>query len=207
MENENAPHGMRDKIGEWGFEKLKDTMQTFVTSACDVIGAVSSSRLTWADDDSIQIIKVLLSTGCDRSMKGILFVGFYRDNELTDDGPLMVCKRSLDQRRNDRVSDIEVSNLTRSSIDRLVVGMIGMPLSLAEQLGELIYAKTLGNAFFSIRLLQHLHSANLGRHSDSNQRGWEWNADKIRYEVDMGDNVLDFITQTINRCHQLLQKP
>ena len=55
---------------------------------------------------------------------------------------LIVLKMSLDQRRNDRVSDIEVSNLTRSSIDRLVVGMIGMPLSLAEQLGELICQDT-----------------------------------------------------------------
>ena len=69
-------------------------MQTFVTGACDVIGSISSSRLIlhldglkWEDDDSIQIIKALLCTGCESSMKGLLFVGFYRDDELTDDSP------------------------------------------------------------------------------------------------------------------------
>ena len=202
MENQNAPHGVRDKNLEWGFEKLKDAVQTFVKGACDVIGSVSSSRLIlhlddlqWADEDSIQIIKALL-IGCDSSMKGLLFIGSYRDNELTDDSPLTLCKRSIDNTWTDQVREIEVTNLTRSSIDRLVAGMTGMPLLLAEQLGELIYAKTLGNAFFSIRLLQHLQSANLLRHSDSNQQ-WEWNSDKIRCEVDMSDNVLDFIVQTL----------
>jgi histidine kinase len=202
METDNAPHGVRDTKLEWGFKKLKDAVQTFVAGACDVIGSVSSSRLIlhlddlqWADEDSIQIIQALL-TGCESSMQGLLFIGSYRDNEITDDSPLTLCKRSLDQTQTDQVREIEVSNLTRSSIDRLVASMTGMPLSFAEPLGELIYAKTMGNVFFSIRLLQHLHSANLLRHSDSNQR-WEWNADKIRNEVDMSNNVLDFIMQTL----------
>ena len=202
VENQNASRGVVDKKLEWGFEKLKDAIQTFVKGACDVIGSVSMSRLIlhlddlqWADEDSIQIIQALL-TGCDSSTKGLLFIGSYRDNELTEDSPLTLCKKSIDLEQADQVREIELLNLSRSSIDHLVAGMIGIPLSLAEPLGELIYAKTLGNAFFSIRLMQHLHSASLLKYSDSSER-WEWNADKIRCEVDMSDNVLDFMMKTL----------
>jgi predicted ATPase len=203
MKNLGASHCVPDKRHEWGFEKLKDAVRTFVKGACDMMSVSSSplilhlDDLQWADEDSMQIIRALLAAFGDNSIKGLLFIGSYRDNEIAEDSPLTSCKKSIAATHPDQVREIEVHNLTRSAVDSLVASLTGMPLLSAEPLGELIYAKTLGNAFFSIRLMQHLHSANLLRYSDSNL-SWEWNADRIRHEVDMSDNVLDFMMKTLN---------
>ena len=190
---------LMDSKPEWGFEKLKYAMRAFVKGACEVIGSLSTSPLIlylddlqWADEDSIQIITSLLTGG---ELQGLLFIGSYRDNEVDVDSPLIVCKRSI-REVTDQITEIEVPNLTRSSIDRFVADVTQMPLKHVEPLGELVYAKTRGNPFFTVRLLRHLHRKHLLEYCDSSKR-WTWKADKIQQEVDLSANVVDFMMQTL----------
>jgi predicted ATPase len=189
---------------EWSFEKLKYAIQTFVKGSCQVLGMPTASSplilhlddLQWADADSIQIITALV-TSCD--LKGLLFIGSYRDdnNELDDgDSPLKTCQNSIQEAMADKVLKIKLSNLTRDSIDCLVADITRMSPACAEPLGELIYATSLGNAFFAIRLLRHLHESNLLLYCNSIQR-WKWDAAKIYQELRMSNNVMDFMRRTL----------
>jgi predicted ATPase len=115
---------------------------------------------------------------------------------MMENSPLKTCQNSIQEAMADKVLNIKLSNLTRDSIDCLVAGITRMSPACAEPLGELIYATSLGNAFFAIRLLQHLHESNLLLYCNSMQR-WKWDAAKIYQELRMSNDVMDFMRRTL----------
>jgi predicted ATPase len=186
------------QVHQDSFEKLKQALRAFVKGACEVICSSSSplilclDDLQWADVDSVEIIKALLT---DSEIEGLLFIGSYRDNEVDDSSPIMHCMKAIGE-TTDNVTEIQVTNLTEGSIDCLVADLTQMPLSVSEPLGKLIYGKTLGNAFFAIHMLQHICETNLLEYSTCTRK-WEWKAENIHLEVDISDNVVDFLTQKL----------
>lgn len=148
--------------------------------------------LQWADLASLHLLQVLMEGSQNRY---ILFIGAYRDNEVTPTHPLMSTCEEL-QKQEIAISTIPVKNLSRENIRQ----WLGDTLKAAVKpdvgdLSVLMYEKTRGNAFFTIQFLQNLYEEEL-LHFDFKQSRWRWNIDEIE-KLNITDNVVDLLVRKI----------
>ena len=67
-----------------------------------------------------------------------------------------------------------------------------------------LHRRTDGNAFFLVQMLRTLHERGFVRYSISKYQ-WEWDIDRIVFETEIADNVLDMVTSKIRRLDEDLQ--
>lgn len=143
--------------------------------------------LQWADSASLELLK-FLATHPDTPP--LLWVGAYRDNEVGATHPLA---RALEEIRQagTRLGDIPLGPLAPEQTWRLVADALpGTPLEVARALGAVLQAKTGGNPFFLLQVLQTLYQDGLLVRAP--QGGWRWDEAGVRAKA-YSDNVLDFI--------------
>jgi histidine kinase len=151
--------------------------------------------LQWTDLASLDLLRLLAENPQNRYL---LFIGAYRDNEVSPTHPLMT---SLDeiQKQNIAVHTIPVKNLSPQNIrewvgDALKTAGHAEKKSL-EQLTDLIIEKTRGNAFFTIQFLKNLYEENLLRF-DFKTSKWVWDIKEIKKQ-EITDNVVDLLIRKI----------
>lgn len=113
----------------------------------------------WADSASLKLLEVLLNNA-----RCLLFIGAYRDNEVSPVHPLMLTVRGL-EKSGATVTTLLLSPLTQADINQLVADTLSgdsgsnpdRNRTLAEPLTELVYQKTQGNPFFTTQFLKSLH--------------------------------------------------
>jgi predicted ATPase len=174
---------------EWRIPKLREAFRSFLRSVCQVLKTpliMYIDDLQWADVDSIAVIEALL-TGSN--LGAILFVGSYRDNEVRDDSPLRQCMLRIKKRN---VTEIELSNLDKLSATQVVSDLTHLTMDEAQQLSDLLYSKSHGNPFFTLRILQHLTSKQL-LYFSTKSGTLKWKSEKIRGEIDLCENVVEFM--------------
>jgi predicted ATPase/signal transduction histidine kinase/DNA-binding response OmpR family regulator/tRNA A-37 threonylcarbamoyl transferase component Bud32 len=151
--------------------------------------------LQWADLASLNLIQVLME---DRLSSYLLFIGAYRDNEVSSTHPLITTLEEI-QKQHIGVLTIPVKNLSIENVrewlgDTLKSG--GDPGQKdVESLTRLIYQKTLGNAFFTIQFLENLYREHL-LSFDFNQAQWTWDIAEIKKQ-NITDNVVDLLVRKI----------
>ena len=148
--------------------------------------------LQWADLASLNFLEILAA---DRQNSYLLFIGAYRDNEVSPSHPFMT---SLDKIRETygEIETIPVANLSMENVqewlkDTLKTGSTGE----VEGLAALIYDKTQGNAFFTTQFLENLCKERLLRF-DFTTSQWTWDIKEIEKQ-DITDNVVDFMVGKI----------
>jgi histidine kinase len=166
------------KLDEWGFQKLKQAVHTFVKEACNLLMSISSSPLIfyfddlqWADSGSLDILKFLL-TDSD-IWKGFLFIASHRDGNLDKDGSLMTFKTSVEQCKAN-LTEVSLNNLSKEDVTQLVADAVSNQPSLSEHLATIIFDITGGNAFHVVTALQFLYEKEDMQLSTS-FRSWTWN--------------------------------
>ncbi len=148
--------------------------------------------LQWADNASLNLLKLLMS---DSDNQYFLIIGAYRDNEVDATHPLMLAIEDIQQEEG-IVSYIHINNLPKSDVNALVAEALACSPDYTESLSDLIYAKTQGNAFFTIEFLKSLYADGLLTF-DYLER-WQWDIDRIK-ALNITDNVVDLMIQQIDR--------
>ncbi|NEP58335.1 MAG: AAA family ATPase [Symploca sp. SIO2G7] len=149
--------------------------------------------LQWADSASLKLMQLLMS---DTSLRYLLLLGAYRDNEVFPAHPLMltlaeICTTSA------RVNQITLAPLEQPSLNRLIADTLSCPAELAIPLTELVLSKTKGNPFFATQFLKSLHQDGLISFEFS---GGYWQCDiaKVRM-LAVSDDVVEFMASQLQK--------
>ncbi len=113
--------------------------------------------LQWADNASLNLLKLLMG---DSDNQYFLIIGAYRDNEVDATHPLILAIEEIQQEEG-IISSIQINNLAKSDVNALVAEALACSPDYTESLSDLIYAKTQGNAFFTIEFLKSLYADGL----------------------------------------------
>jgi PAS domain S-box-containing protein len=152
--------------------------------------------LQWLDMATLQLLQYLM---LEPQVRHVLFVGAFRDNEVTNAHPL---SRTIeDIRKADRpVEDVVLSPLSIVDIGHLIEDAIHCPPGEASSLTRLVFEKTGGNPFFAIQFLTELAEEKLVVF-DSESGAWRWNIEQIQAKG-FTDNVVDLMAAKLNRLSE-----
>lgn len=142
--------------------------------------------LQWANARSIRLIDLMLR---DHRIDHVLFIGAYRDDEIDLHHPLSLMLRALPAERR---TQLALTPLGSSDIASMVEDTFPSAQP-AQQLAELIQAKTGGNSFSVQEFLRLLHRDGLVAF-DAAQRAWTWNIEEV-HGRDISDNVVDVLIE------------
>ena len=148
--------------------------------------------LQWADIASLNLLKLLMS---DSDNRYLLIIGAYRDNEVDATHPLILALEEI-QKEESIISSIQINNLAKSDVNALVAEALACSTDYTESLSDLIYAKTQGNAFFTIEFLKSLYTD--GLLTFNYLKRWQWDSDRIK-ALNITDNVVDLMVKQIAR--------
>ncbi|GAK61301.1 ATP-binding region ATPase domain protein [Candidatus Vecturithrix granuli] len=158
--------------------------------------------LQWIDSASLNALRVIMT---DPSLKYLFVIGAYRDTEVDTAHPLQLAIAEL-QREQTVIRTLCLSDLAYEHVAVLTADTLSTPQAIQSQesvreLAALIFAKTHGNAFFTVRLLTHLCDEQLVTFEFPR---WRWNLDAIS-RLEMTDNVLDLLSGKIQHLAQQTQ--
>lgn len=156
--------------------------------------------LQWADSSSLSLLESLLT---DRVSKYLLFIGAYRDNEVSASHPFII---SVGDMENEEVPihNISIGNLSAHNINELIAeATVASPVS-TQELTNLVYQKTSGNAFFVNQFLKSLYQEKY-LWFDFETLTWNWDIKKIT-EKNITDNVVELMASKVLRLPAETQK-
>lgn len=155
--------------------------------------------LQWADAATLRMIELLM-VSCDKSC--MLFIGAYRDNEVSDAHPLLALRDKL-LAREVRLSTLLLSALTEPQVAQMVSATVRVAAHDCAPLTSICYRKTAGNPFF---LNQFLASLNETGHLRYRAEGdcWDWDLPAIQ-QAKYTDNVVEVLLEKIRRLPAVTQ--
>jgi PAS domain S-box-containing protein len=149
--------------------------------------------LQWVDLASLDLIQKIVSNA---ETHHLLVIGAYRDNEVSDAHALMLMLDEL-KKINLVISQITLDPLLPEHVQQLVADTLHTSTSEALTLSDLIFNKTLGNAFFTRMLLASLYRTNQLTFNFNKGR-WQWNI-KALQQISLTDNVVELMSQRIDQ--------
>jgi predicted ATPase len=147
--------------------------------------------LQWADLASLNLIQLLLS---DRTLKGLLLIGAYRENEVGTGHSLRLMLDTLRLTGNS-ISHLVLQPLQLEHVTQLLAETLRT--DAVQPLAELVYRKTQGNPFFLIQLLKSLYQDGL-LWFDFPSGCWCWSLDRLS-AITITENVVDLMVNQIQR--------
>ena len=156
--------------------------------------------LQWADSASLKLMQLLMS---EADTRYLLFLGAYRDNEVTLAHPLMLTLEEI-QKSEATVHPITLAPLAPMSVNQLVADTLSCSLELALPLTELVLSKTKGNPFFTTQFLKALYEDGL---ITFNFSGGYWECDIARVRLlALTDDVVEFMAIQLQKLPQATQE-
>jgi diguanylate cyclase (GGDEF)-like protein len=169
-------------------------------AALDLLHAVSSpdrpivlvvDDLQWASQSALSFIDAVQT---DAELRGLLFVGAYRDNEVDATHPL-AAMISRWERLGVAPAPLALENLARADQGALLAAMLRMPIAEARAVAEAIAERTRGNPYDTVELVNALRRDGA---LTLDETGWCWDPATLRRHVGSGD-VIDLLKQRIDR--------
>ena len=145
--------------------------------------------IQWADAQSLDLVRSMM----DSDDITILMVGCCR-KELSTDIPRFINEffRILNLLIAVRkVAYIELDDLEEEDLNLMISDAIGVIPRRCQSLSSIMFSKTGGNPFFSLKFLETLIDSGNMRYSLLERR-WLWNVDMVDVQ-DIADNVLELI--------------
>ncbi len=156
--------------------------------------------LQWADFASLELLK-FLATHPDTPP--LLWVGAYRDNEVSPSHPLMLSLEEI-RKAGTRLGDISLGPLLLEQTRQLVADALpGTRPEVVQALTAVLQAKTGGNPFFLLQLLQTLHQDGLLVRTP--EGGWRWDEAGVKAKG-YSDNVVDFMAGRLRQLPEPTQQ-
>jgi predicted ATPase/signal transduction histidine kinase len=155
--------------------------------------------LQWADRATLKLLEVLMT---DEGTRQLLVIGAYRDNEVSEDHPLLAMLEGL-AKQGAPVRKILLSPLCLGQLTELVADTLYSDVQAATPLAMLVQAKTGGNPFFVGQFLDALYEEGLIRFSATvdgvaDRPRWCWDLDRIE-QSRITDNVVDLMAQKLRK--------
>jgi diguanylate cyclase (GGDEF)-like protein/PAS domain S-box-containing protein len=149
--------------------------------------------LQWADKASLNLLKIIISHA---NVRYLLIVCAYRDNEVDLLHSLNITIDSMEKEQNS-LSFIHLNNLLLQDINALIADALDSQSILAQELTNLVYKKTQGNAFFTTEFLNSLYTEGLLTFNQQ-ARKWNWDVEQIQAK-DITDNVVELMALKISK--------
>jgi len=141
---------------------------------------------------SLELVHALIT---DVELRGLLFVGSYRDNEVSPDDPLTTWLGMVRNSGRVNVCSVAIGNLDGSSVNSFVSDALGMLPRMTRDLSDAVSHKTGGNALFVDQFLASLRDEGVLSFSLTTRR-WQWDIEKITAK-DIADNVVELMMEKI----------
>ncbi len=148
--------------------------------------------LQWIDSRTLKLIKLLMTA----SLNYVFLIGAYRDNEVSENHPLMLTLKDLHD-RGVIVSSICLLPLPLTDVNQLISETVNLPLNSTNELAHLVHEKTGGNPFFINELLNLIYRKKL-LYFDYNRGAWHWKLEQIQIR-NITDNVVSLIINKIQK--------
>lgn len=193
--------------------RFNRTMQSFVQviSTKEHPLVLFLDDLQWADLASLSLVRLLM---VDEANQYFLIIGAYRDNEVGSSHQLMLMMEELGEallrsseegKTRAKINKIILGNLTKDAIGELIRDTLNCENNQnALELTDLVYEKTLGNAFFVTQLLKNIYEDEL-LVFDFEANRWVWEVEEIRTQR-ITDNVADLMTQKMTKLPRKTQE-
>jgi predicted ATPase len=164
-------------------------LRTVVSPARPVV--IVLDDLQWAHSNSIQFIDALLS---DQALPGLLLVGAYREAEVDAAHPLTAMLAKW-QRVGAAPPPLRLGSLPPTDLTTLLEAMLRLPPTEALRLAEVLGARTGGNPYDTIELVNALRRDGVLVPAAT---GWNWDDAAIRRYIGRGE-VVDLLSSRIAR--------
>ncbi|WP_369719617.1 AAA family ATPase [Bradyrhizobium sp. LLZ17] len=149
--------------------------------------------LQWVDMATFELLEDLLSRP---SLKHLMLIGAYRDNEVGATHPVMRMREAV-KAPGGRIVEITLAPLGRRHLRQLLADALRCEQTHAAPLAQLVHDKTGGNPLFAIQFMFSLVDEGLLAF-DHDATQWRWDLDRIhakRYT----DNVVDLMLGNLTR--------
>ncbi|MCB9252826.1 MAG: AAA family ATPase [Flavobacteriales bacterium] len=168
------------------FTKFIDAICTF-----DHPLVIFIDDLQWADSASLELLEAMMT---QNNGGYLMFIGAYRDNEVTDAHPLI--KTIDDIKRSEvKVQNIHIGNLKKEHVHELICDATESETDDTRELTDLIYSKTSGNAFFTTKFLKTFADEG-DLYYDFKTRKWKWDLKEL-LKQNISENVVEFLSTRI----------
>ena len=155
--------------------------------------------LQWADAPSLEILEALMA---DEANSNLIVIGAYRSNEVDETHVLYRIIEDLDKSSSSGIFtmlSMKLGNLNPDAVHEVVQCLLDEDADTkTRELAEICYDKTQGNAFFLLRFMQMLVEAQLVTFSLGTLT-WHWDRRNIEAKTTSTDNVLDIITERMEK--------
>ncbi|KAL9182917.1 hypothetical protein ACHAXT_004196 [Thalassiosira profunda] len=171
--------------------------RSLLRGICDVNGkalVLFIDDLQWADAASLELIEVLVT---DKENTSLLFIGSYRQNEVSDAHPLAARLREIERSGAVDITRVSIGNLELDVINDYLSEVLNMELPRTKPLAETTFHKTHGNIFFVNQFLKMLAEGGLLNYSFGLLE-WSWDLERIN-EMVVTDNVADLMLERLRR--------
>jgi PAS domain S-box-containing protein len=147
----------------------------------------------WADAASCELLKQMQ---VGTTLRGLLVIVSYRDNEVDSGHPLMA---AVDKLRNDAVPVValQVENITVQDVRAILADTLKPSLADMEGLAAVIHGQSRGNPFFARSFLSYLHEIDL-IWFDRERNCWQWRVDEV-HRADLPDDVVGLFILKLRR--------
>ncbi|AKG23807.1 ATP-binding sensor histidine kinase [Calothrix sp. 336/3] len=165
--------------------------------------------LQWADTASLQFIQLMMSqnhqtngTSESEEDSSLLFIGAYRDNEVSKSHPLCLTLNEI-QKSGLNIQTISLNSLSQGDLNQLIADTLHSSISYATPLTQMIFAKTQGNPFFVNQFIKLLYQEELIRFNYE-ERFWEYQLIKIQ-ALALTNDVVEFMANQLQKLPENTQ--
>ncbi|WP_407889801.1 AAA family ATPase [Scytonema sp. NUACC26] len=167
--------------------------------------------LQWADTTSLKFIQLLSSqnTSLEERPKyfgnqekqtiaegAFLFIGAYRDNEVSQMHPLYFTINEL-EKAGISINQIDLKELSYKSLIHLIHDTLNFQEFTAISLTKIVFTKTKGNPFFTHQFLKYLHNQAILKF-DFSHRLWQYNINEVK-AIALTDDVVEFMALQLEK--------
>jgi predicted ATPase/signal transduction histidine kinase len=185
-------------------DRFLETVRRFLTCFADENAplVLFIDDMQWADSGTLAVVEYLQNTA---QVEHLLLLGAARSvRDAADDAP---GARAPDVRYAGFRTWIDLASLDIVTVRQLVGDILNCDWQSSSALAELIWAKTHGNPFFTIRFLGVLFDEGL-IYFDKVDSVWQWNLHGIQekaYTSDVADFLLSHVASLDETCLRDLQ--
>ncbi|MDI9482317.1 MAG: AAA family ATPase [Bacillota bacterium] len=146
--------------------------------------------IQWSDAATINLIYYIF---CMDTLKHVLFVCTYRDNEIQAGHRLFQLFEKL--RNLNSCTELILKPLDFTAVNNLISETLHSPPDITKPLAELLIKKTNGNPFFTIKLLKSLYLQKAFIFIPEKGQ-WSFELEKVK-NAEISDNVIDLIIKSL----------
>lgn len=154
--------------------------------------------LQWAESLILELVlgELLECVGDGENAHRFLFVGLYRNNEVSDGHPLYAQLVRLRKSASVNVTEICLPAFSKGDMSDMIAAELRLPTRIVSELGDVVHRKTSGHILFAVELLNSmLRDSTIYFGLNSRRYCWRW---EMICSLKTDDNVASFIISTLS---------